>query len=110
MKILRWAATALTLLMTLMNLGVVFDSQQSDGVRVLGAALTAVGVAAVALAFGRRWAPAIVAAAAANLVAALVGLVAGWEGAAIGLALNAVIGVLAMVAAAPARRGSVTTA
>ena len=47
MKIIRWAAVAVTALFVVMNLGAAFDPEQSDAVRIGGAVLAAVGIPAV---------------------------------------------------------------
>ncbi len=104
MRILKWAAVAVTALFALMNLGAALGEGGSGaGARVLGAVLFVAGaVAATGLATGRAWGrAAVVAVGAANILAAVVALIAGTEGAVVGLVVGGLCVVLG--AMAPAR-------
>ncbi len=98
MKIIRWAAVAVTVLMSLMNVGLVFGSDDDIPVAVvvLAVGLGLLGFAAAAglgarTAWGR---PAVLGIGALNLVGAVIALIVGGEGAAIGLVVSALILVL----------------
>jgi hypothetical protein len=92
MKIVRWAAAAVLTLMSLMNLGAgTADDRPPVAVIVFGIVLGLAGlVAAYGLIRRTSWGrPAALAVGAINVVAAVVGLAVGAEGAAIGLVVSA---------------------
>ncbi len=107
MKIVTWAAVAVTALFALMNVGAVLEPGVDAPFRVVGAVLAVVGAgAAVGLGTRRSWgAPAVVVAGALNVAAALAGLFAHEEGAGLGL----VVGGLGVLLGALAARGSTRT-
>lgn len=103
MRILSWAAVAVTALFALMNLGAALGDGESDaGLRLLGAVLCIAGLAAAAgLATRRPWGrAAVIGVGAANVAAAVIGLVVGAQGAVVGL----VVGGLCIVLGALARQ------
>ena len=94
MKAIRWAAVAVTALMSLMNLPIAFDDGGSDIATPLAWGVTVLGVlglvAAVALLRRVPWGrPAVLAVGAVNLVGAVVALANEWEGATMRLAWGA---------------------
>jgi len=96
MKAIRWAAVAVTALMSLMNLPIAFDDGGSDIATPLAWGVTVLGVlglvAAVALLRRVPWGrPAVLAVGAVNLVGAVVALANEWEGATIGLVVSVLI-------------------
>ncbi|GAB3197810.1 hypothetical protein GCM10027062_10420 [Nocardioides hungaricus] len=100
MKILTWAAVAVTALFTLMNLGAVFEPDAAIPYRVVAAVLGLAGAAAaVGLATTQTWGkPAVVAVGVLNVVAAIIMVFTGQQGAAIGIVvggLGAALGALA---------------
>lgn len=100
MKLIRWAAVAVTVLFTLMNLGAAVDPTQQSGVRVVGAVLFVAGAAAATgLALNRVWGrSAVIAVGGLNVAASLVAMATGQEGSVIGLVvggLGVLLGVLA---------------
>lgn len=99
MKIVKWAAIAVTLLFMLMNLGATFQSSIDTPYRILGGVLALAGiVAAFGLATGRPWGRvAIIVVGGLNLLTAATGLFTDQEGAVIGIVvggLGVVLGVL----------------
>ena len=108
MKIVRWtAATALTLI-SLMDIGVALGGGiESTLVRLLAPLLGLVGLAATyGLLRGRQWgAASALAAAAVNVVSALIAMALGSAGALTGLAISLVALVLTAVAAYTAQAG-----
>ncbi len=96
MKIIRWAAVAVTALFVLMNAGAVLDPVQPAWVRVAAAVLA---VAGLGLALNKRWGwAAVVAVGALNCLGAVSTLLFGGEGFAIGLmvgGLAVLLGILA---------------
>jgi len=90
MRIVKWAAVAVTVLFVLMNLGAAVDATQDGWVRVAGGVLAAAGiVAAAGLASTRPWGrAAVIAVGAGNVAAAVVGLFTGHEGSVIGLVVG----------------------
>lgn len=91
-KVARWAALP-TLLMGLMNVGAALPAAETDtpvGVNLACAVVGLAGlIAGIALLRGVSWArAAVVAVGALNLIGAVVALIAGWEGAPIGLVLS----------------------
>jgi hypothetical protein len=102
MRIVRWAAAAVTVLMSLMNLPIAFGRGDDTIPAALAWAITALGVLGIAAAIGlilrARWGrPAVLAVSAVNAAGAVIALVTGGEGAVIGLtvsALSLVLGVL----------------
>ncbi len=95
MKIVKWAAVAVTALFALMNLGAALGADQDTWVRVVSGVLAAAGLAAtVGLATGRSWGrAAVVVVGVANVAGAVAALVADQDGAPIGLVVGA-LGVL----------------
>ena len=99
MKIVKWAAVIVTALFVLMNLGVAFDPDQDDWVRVVGGVLAAVGIPAlIGLATAQDWGrPAVVAVGLLNAAGGVAALVDDQEGAVIGIVvggLGALLGFL----------------
>lgn len=103
MGILKWAAVAVTLLMGLANLGQI--GATNVGLKIVGPILfIAAVVAAVGLVTRKSWGTrAVIAVGVVNLVAAVIGAIAGVEGWPIGLVLSGLAVVLAAVAAPGAR-------
>jgi hypothetical protein len=101
MRILTWAAVAVTALFALMNLGAALGSGESGaGLRLLGAVLFVAGAAAAAgLATRRTWGrTAVIGVGAVNVATAAVGLAFDPAAAVVGLVvggLGVVLGVLA---------------
>lgn len=95
MKIITWAAVAITALFVLMNAGAALDPEQAAWVRAFGAVVGVAGVAAlVGLATGRGWGrPAVIAVGALNVAGSIAALVDGQEGGLIGLVVGC-LGVL----------------
>lgn len=96
MRIVRWAAVAVTVLMSLMNLGAALgsgDDKLSAPILVAIAALAVAGfVAAIGLALRTVWGrPAVLAVGALNLLGAIIALINGGDGAVIGLVVSALI-------------------
>jgi hypothetical protein len=94
MKIIRWAAVLVTILMALMNLGTVFatgDQRPGTGLLVLGLVAGVAGIAAaVGLVRQASWGPAAVTGVGAiNAVLAVIALTQDMEGAIVGLAVSA---------------------
>ncbi|WP_182377028.1 hypothetical protein [Nocardioides sp. WS12] len=99
MKIIRWAAIAVTALFVLMNLGAAIDPEQADSVQAAGGVLAVLGIAAVlGLVFRQSWGRlAVIGVGALNVVAGVAAIVADEEGGAIGIVvggLGAVLGAL----------------
>ena len=91
-KVARWAALP-TLLMALMNVGAALPAEETDtpvGVNVACAVVGLAGlIAGIALLRRVGWAvAAVVAVGVLNLIGAVVALIAGWEGAPVGLVLS----------------------
>ena len=112
MKIVRWAAAAVTALMCLMNFGAVFEASSAP-VAVVDAVLCAAGiVASVGLLRRASWGrPAVLVVGALNLVGGVIALVTEVEGAPIGIAVSGialVLGALVRDTLAPALRSSAT--
>lgn len=95
MKILKWAAVAVTALFALMNLGAIFEPDVTTPYRIIAAPLFLAGVtAAVGLAAGRSWGrAAIIVVGGLNVIASVAGFFTDQEGSVIGL----VVGGLAVV-------------
>lgn len=95
MKLIRWAAVAVTALFALMNLGAALDPEQEGWVRAVGAPLALAGVvAAVGLARDAGWGrPAVIAVGALNVAGGIAALVADEPGGAVGI----VVGGLAVI-------------
>lgn len=107
MRIIRWAAVAVTVLFVLFNLGAAFDAQQENWIQSLGALLAASGaVAATGLATRQPWGrPAVIAVGALNVAAAIAALVADESGGAVGIALGTLAVVLGTLPADQAHQG-----
>jgi hypothetical protein len=98
MKIVHWAAIVVVALFTLMNLGTVTGG--TPGVVIAVGIVLGLGGLASVYGLVRRtpWARTVaLVVTALNIVGALVGLIAGWDGWAIGLVINAVALVLLAV-------------
>jgi hypothetical protein len=95
MKLIRWAAVAVTALFALMNLGAALDPEQQGWVRAVGAPLALAGVvAAVGLARDAGWGrPAVIAVGAINVASGIAALIADEPGGAVGI----VVGGLAVI-------------
>jgi uncharacterized membrane protein (DUF2068 family) len=108
LKIVRWAAVAVVVLMSLMNLGSGGSSDLPAAAVELAVILGVLGlVAAFGLARRLSWGiPAALAVGAVNLALAVVALVAGWEGGAIGIGVN-VVGLVLIFFARPQAEVSV---
>ena len=99
MKFVRWAAAAVTVLMSLMSLPIAFDAAEQKIPVPIAWAITVLGVlgivAAIGLVVRASWGrPAVLAVGAVNAVGAVIALVTGAEGAVIGLVVSALILVL----------------
>ena len=104
MKAVRWAAVAVTVLLSLMNLPFAFDDGGTDLAAPLAWAVTITGalglVAATGLLLRASWGrPAVLGFGVLNLAGAVAALAAGSEGAATGLVVSALVVVLAWFAA-----------
>jgi hypothetical protein len=101
MKIIRWAAVAVTVLFVLFNIGAALDADQADWVQIVGGVLAVAGVpAAVGLALGRAWGrTAVIGVGVLNVAAAVAALVDDQSGAAVGLVLGGLAVVLGVVGA-----------
>ena len=102
MNVVRWAAVAVTILMSLMNLPFVVTDGGSDFPLVLNAAISLVGVIGIVSAIGllrkAAWGrPAVLAIGAINLAGAIAAIVTGMEGAFIGLVISSLIVVLGLL-------------
>jgi hypothetical protein len=100
MKLIRWAAVAVTVTFALMNLGAAIDPGQHSWVRIAGAVLCLAGAAAATgMALNRAWGrAAVIAVGAFNVAASVVGMVNDEPGFVIGLVvggLAVLLGVLA---------------
>jgi hypothetical protein len=112
MKVVHWVAIVALALLTLMNLGSV-TSGWAAGAIVLGVAL---GVAGLVALYGmiRRtsWSPVVaLIVGAANVVGAVIGMIAGWDGWPVGLTVSVITLILIAISESGAlRRGSVVAA
>ncbi len=90
MKILKWAAVAVTALFALMNLGAVLEPDLETPYRAVAAILGVAGVAAAAgLGFSQPWGTrAVIAVGALNVVMAITGLFTDQQGAVIGIVVG----------------------
>ena len=104
MRIAKWAAIALTVLMGLANLGQI--AQSNLGLKLLGAVLAAAAMGAAAgLATHRPWgARAVILVGALNVAAAIVGAIVGTDGWPVGLVLSGLAIVLVAVSDPGIRR------
>jgi hypothetical protein len=110
-KLVRILAIVPLILMSLMNVGYPFGTDSKPDV-ALAVAVLVLGVAGFVAAFGvarnTTWGiPAALAVAGINVVAAIIALVSGSEGAIIGLVVSSLALVLAFVAESGARKVSV---
>jgi hypothetical protein len=105
MSFIKWAAVLVTALMGLMNAGLAFDSSHGIDLRLAGATLAALAVAAiVGLVAQRSWGtPAAIAVGLLNALIAVVGAFAGVQGWPIGLIVGGLGALLATVTKAHAR-------
>lgn len=99
MRVVRWAAAAATILMSLMNLPFIVTDGGAGFPLALNAVISLLGVvgvvSAIALLRGAPWGrPAVLAVGAINLAAAVAGLITGMEGSVIGLSVSSAIVVL----------------
>jgi len=102
MKVIRWIAAIALTIISLMDIGAALGGVgNSAALRVLAPLLGLLGLAAVyGLLRGRPWgAPAALAAAAVNVVSALIAMALSSTGALIGLAVSLITLVLTAVAA-----------
>ena len=102
MRIVRWAAAAVTILMSLMNLPFAVDAGGSNPPPALAWAISLLGVLGIVAAIGllRRAAwgrPAVLVIGAVNLAGAVAALIMGMEGAVIGLVVSSLIVVLGLL-------------
>ena len=106
MKILTWAAIAVTALFALMNAGAVVAGDIATGYRVVGAVLAALGLgAAVGLATSQPWGRiAVIAVAAMNTGVSIVALFTDEQGAAIGVVLGGLGVILGALASTETER------
>src|SRR3954447_25963007 len=90
MKIIRWAAVAVTALFVLMNVGAVIDPVPPAWVRVVGAVLAVAGlVAGLGLTLNQPWGwAAVVTVGALNCLGAVSALLFGGDGFVIGLVVG----------------------
>jgi hypothetical protein len=100
MKIVKWAAVAVTGLFVLMNLGAVLEPDVDTPFRVFGAVLGLAGAAAaVGLGTSQSWGrAAVIGVGVLNVIGSVVALLADQQGAGIGIVvggLGAVLGLLA---------------
>ena len=111
MKLVRWAAVAVTALFVLMNIGAAVDPDLDTWVRLGGAGLALVGIpAAIGLALNRAWGrPAVIAVGALNMAGAVAGIIADLEGGAIGLVVGG-LGVVLGALSTPTTPAKVATA
>jgi hypothetical protein len=103
MKIVRWAAAAVTVLMSLLDLPVAFAAAEENIPVAIAWAISLLGAAGLAAAIGlvlrTDWGrPAVLVVGAVNAVGAVIALVRSQEGAPIGLVLSALILVLGFLA------------
>jgi hypothetical protein len=103
MKIIRWAAVAVTALFVLMDLGAAADQDMDARVRVAAGVLAAAGlVAAVGLATDRTWGRvAVLVVGALNVAGGISALVTDESGGAIGIVVGGLAVVLAALSARP---------
>ncbi|HEY5783870.1 MAG TPA: hypothetical protein VIT65_03750 [Microlunatus sp.] len=102
MRTVRWAAAAATILMSLLNLPFVVDDGGAGLPTVVNWLISLLGVVGIASAIGllrhAGWGrPAVLAVGAINLVGAVAALIAGMEGAIIGLVVSGSIVVLGLL-------------
>jgi hypothetical protein len=114
MRIVRWAAAAVTILMSLMNLPFIVTDGGSDFPTALNAAISLLGVVGIVSAIGllRRasWGrPAVLVIGVINLAGAIVALITGMEGAVIGLAVSSAIVVFGLLTPSSDRAQPVST-
>jgi hypothetical protein len=111
----RWAAIAVTVLMSLMNLGVLLTASDHDfpvAVVVASSVLAVAGfAAAIGLALRTTWARgSVLAVGALNAVGAVISMIAEREGAFIGLAVSILILALGLLAPGTEARQAATPA
>ena len=114
MRIVRWAAAAVTILMSLMNLPFAVDAGDSNPPPALAWAISLLGVLGILAAIGllRRapWGrPAVLVIGAVNLAGAIAALIIGTEGAVIGLVVSSAIVVLGLLTPGSERAERVST-
>lgn len=102
MRVVRWAAAAVTVLMSLMNLPFAADDGGAGFPQALNMMISLLGVLGIVSAIGllRRTAwgrPAVLAIGAVNLAGAIATLIIGMEGATIGLVVSSLIVVLGLL-------------
>ena len=110
MKIIRWAAVAVTALFVLMNVGAAIDPEQAGWVRIGGAALALAGlVAGLGLVLNRRWGwICVVAVGVLNCLGAVAALAFGVEGFVPGLVVGGLAVLLGALARPTAHQAPVT--
>ena len=106
MKILKWAAVAVTALFVAMNLGAVPDGDIDTGYRVVAAVLAVAGlVAAVGLGMNQSWGrAAIIVVGGLNVLTAVTGFFTEQEGVVIGIVVGGLGVILGALAAGDTRR------
>jgi len=111
MKLIRWAAVAVTALFVLMNIGAAVDPDVDTWVRIFGAGLALLGIpAVVGLARDLPWGrPAVIGVGALNVAGAVVGIIADLDGGAIGLVVGG-LGVVLGAFSAPSHPARVAAA
>lgn len=102
MNVVRWAAAAATILMSLMNLPFVVTDGGSDFPLAVNAAISLLGVLGIVSAIGllckTAWGrPAVLAIGAINLAGAIAAVITGTDGAFIGLVVSSLIVVLGLL-------------
>jgi hypothetical protein len=114
MRVVRWAAAAATIVMSLMDLPFAVDPGSSNPTPLLAWAISLLGVlgivAAIALLRRASWGrPAVLVIGAINFAAAVVALIIGSEGAVIGLVVSGLIVVLGLLTPRSARAEQVSS-
>jgi hypothetical protein len=102
MSVVRWAAAAVTILMSLLNLPFVVTDGDSDFPMAVNVAISLLGVVGIVSAIGllrkAGWGrPAVLVIGAINLAGAIAALITGMDGAFIGLVLSSLIVVLGLL-------------
>ena len=105
MKIVKWAAVAVTLLFVLMNLGAVFEPGVETQFRVIAGVMGLAGaVAVIGLAASQPWGTAaVIAVGVLNVVGSVAALLADQSGAVIGLVVGGLAATLGALTGAARR-------
>jgi hypothetical protein len=109
MKVIRWAAVAVTALFALLNLGAAVDGEMDGWVRTVGAVLCLAGIVAIVgfvrnLDWGRA---AVIAVGVLNVTGAVAALIADEPGGVIGLVVGTLGAALGFLAGQPERTRAV---